>query len=130
NQVTYTYSRAVGRHLWKIGAALNRVHLEAATADGFSATYLFANFADFAAGRPSQLRQTLGTIGTNFAVQKLGAFVQDHWSTGRNLTIDFGLRYDIERLPPPFPVDAHNVSPRVGVAWHPAPGWVVRSGYG
>lgn len=130
DQATYAYSRAVGHHLWKAGAAANRVHLDAAMADGFSATYLFADFADFAAGRPSQVRRTLGAVGTNYAVRNFGAFVQDHWSAARNLTIDFGVRYDVERLPAPFHQDTDNVSPRVGVAWHPAPGWIVRAGYG
>jgi hypothetical protein len=87
DQATYTYSRAVRHHLWKVGAALNRVHLDAGMADGFSTTYLLSNLADFAAGRPSQVRQTFGTVGTNYAVQNCGAFVQDHWSAARNLTM-------------------------------------------
>jgi hypothetical protein len=130
DQATYTYSRAMGHHLWKAGTAVNRVHLDAAMADGFSATYLFADFADFAAGRPSQVRQTFGTMGTNYTVQNFGAFVQDHWSATRNLTIDLGVRYDVEHLPAAFRQDTDNVSPRVGVAWHPGPGWIVRAGYG
>lgn len=129
-QATYTYSRTVGHHLWKAGVALNRVHLDADMADGFSATYLFANLGDFAAGLPSEVRQTFGTVGTNYAVQNFGAFVQDHWSVGRNLTVDFGARYDVEHLPAPFHEGTHNVSPRAGVAWHPAVGWLVRAGYG
>jgi hypothetical protein len=130
DQATYTYSRAAGRHLWKAGAAVNRVQLDAAMADGFAATYLFANLADFAAGRPNEERQTFGAVGANFAVQNLGAFVQDHWNAARNLTVDFGVRYDVERLPAPFHQDTRNVSPRAGVAWHPAAGWIARAGYG
>jgi hypothetical protein len=46
------------------------------------------------------------------------------------MTLDFGLRYDIEHLPSSFRQDANNFSPRVGLAYHPAPSWVVRAGYG
>ncbi|HWC97082.1 MAG TPA: TonB-dependent receptor [Candidatus Sulfopaludibacter sp.] len=130
DQATYTWSRAEGRHLWKAGVALNRVHLDAAMADGFGATWIFADLASFAAGQPSQVRQTFGQVGTNYAVQTIGAFVQDHWSLSRNLTVDYGMRYDVERLPAPLRTDANNVSPRAGIAWHPAAGWVLRAGYG
>jgi outer membrane receptor protein involved in Fe transport len=129
-QATYTYSRAWGRHLWKAGVAVNRVHLDAGMADGFSATYLFANLDAFAAGLPSQVRQTFGAVRTNYAVRNFGAFVQDHWSVARNLTVDLGARYDLEHLPAPFHEGTHNVSPRAGVAWHPAATWMVRAGYG
>lgn len=129
-QATYSYSRAAGRHVWKAGAAVNRVHLNADMADGFSPTYLFANLADFAAGLPSEVRQTFGTAGTNYAVQNFGAFVQDHWSVAHDVTLDLGVRYDLERLPAPFHAGTHNVSPRAGIAWRPAAQWVVRAGYG
>ena len=56
--------------------------------------------------------------------------MQDHWEAARRLTVDFGVRYDFEHLPVPFHEATGNFSPRVGVAWHPAAGWVVRSGYG
>src|SRR5207249_566035 len=48
-QVTYTYSRATGHHLFKAGATLNRVHLDAAMADGFGGLYIYGSLSDFAA---------------------------------------------------------------------------------
>lgn len=129
-QGAYTYSRANGHHLWKAGAAVNRVNLDAAMADGFGGMLLYASLADFAAGHASQVRQTFGAVGTRYAVQNFGAFIQDHWSVSRNLTFDFGVRYDVEHLPAFFHEDTDNVSPRAGMAWHPAEGWVVRAGYG
>jgi len=130
DQATYTWSRAQGRHLWKAGVALNRVHLDAAMADGFGGTWIFADFAAFAAGQPSQVRQSIGRVGTDYAVQTAGVFVQDHWSPTRTLTVDYGVRYDVEHLPAAFRTDTNNVSPRAGVAWHPVEGWIVRAGYG
>lgn len=130
DQVTYTYSHARGRHLWKAGATMNRVRLDASMADGFGGMYLFANVADFAAGRPDAFRQAFGAINTTYSVQNYGAFIQDHWSIARGLTLDLGLRYDFERLPGMFRQGTGNVSPRVGLAYQVAPGWVLRAGYG
>ena len=129
-QATYTWSYAAGNHLWKAGATMNRANLDAAEADGFGGLLLYASLADFAAGHPDMVRQAFGAIATSFAVTNFGGFVQDHWSAARNLTIDLGLRYDIEKLPGVFHQDANNVSPRVGVAYHVAPSWMIRAGYG
>lgn len=130
DQVTYTFTRGFGHHLWKAGATVNHVHEDAALADGFGATYLFANLADFAAGRPNEFRQAFGGIGTRFGVTSFGAFVTDRWSFLRNLTVDLGLRYDFESLPGSFQQAATNFSPRVGLAYHAAASWVLRAGYG
>ena len=129
-QLTYTYSRSLGRHLLKAGATINRVHLDAAMADGFGGTYIFASLEDFAAHRPDSFRQALGSADTSFGVTSYGAFLQDHWSLARHLTLDLGVRYDFEKLPRMFRQDANNVSPRAGLAYQVAPGWVLRAGYG
>jgi hypothetical protein len=64
------------------------------------------------------------------AVTNYGAFVQDHWSLTRALTLDAGLRYDFEQLPSMFRQDTNNFSPRIGLAYKVSPKWVLRSGYG
>jgi hypothetical protein len=109
---------------------VNHVREHAATADGFGGTYIFATVADFAAGRPNEFRQAFGGVGTNFGVTSFGAFATDRWSVTRKLTMDVGLRYDFEHLPSAFRQDANNFSPRVGLAYHAAPSWVFRAGYG
>jgi len=129
-QVSYTYARSIGHHLWKAGATVNRVHLNASMADGFGGTYIFASLAHFAAGRPDSFRQAFGSIQTAYPVTSTGAFLQDHWSITQRLTVDLGMRYDFEHLPQPFRQDANNVSPRLGLAYQFAPGWVMRAGYG
>jgi len=129
-QVTYTYTHSLGHHLLKAGATINRVHLDAALADGLGGMYTFTSVADFAAGRPDSLRQAFGSIDTRYAVTSYGTFVQDHWSLTQHLTVDLGVRYDFEHLPSKFRQDGNNVSPRVGVAYQVAPGWVLRAGYG
>jgi hypothetical protein len=129
-QATYTYSHSIGHHLWKAGATVNRVHEDAAMADGFGGTYIFASLADFAAGRPDQFRQVFGAVDSRYAATSFGGFAEDHWSVTRKLTADLGLRYDFERLPGMFRQDTNNISPRIGLAYQAAPAWVVRAGYG
>jgi hypothetical protein len=130
DQLTYSYTHSFGHHLWKAGATVNHVREDAALADGFGGTYLFADLADFAAGRPSEFRQAFGSIGTKYSVTSVGAFVTDRWSLTRKLTADLGLRYDFESLPGGFRQDMNNFSPRVGLAYHATASWVLRAGYG
>jgi outer membrane receptor for ferrienterochelin and colicin len=129
-QAGYTYSRTRGKHLWKVGGTVNRIKLRADVPDGFDAVYLFGSLGDFTAGNPSQFRQAFGNSTADFPVTSFGAFVQDHWSLARQLTVDLGIRYDFERLPAGFNQDTNNVSPRIGLAWSPSPKWVFRVGYG
>jgi TonB dependent receptor len=63
-------------------------------------------------------------------VTSFGAFIQDRYRPIRNLTLDVGARYDVERLPEPFPTDFRNLSPRIGIAWNPSSPWIVRTGFG
>jgi outer membrane receptor protein involved in Fe transport len=130
NQVSWTYSHALGNHLVKAGVTVNRVHLDAAVADGFGGLYIFANLADFAAGQPDQFRQAFGLAGTNFSVVNTGGFVQDHWRLTPKLTVDLGVRYDFEHLPNRLRQDPNNISPRFGLAYQISPKWIVRAGYG
>ncbi len=68
------------------------------------------------------------------------AFAQDKWHL-RDLTLNMGVRYDVEVTPihplNPFlggkyPVDKNNISPRLGFAWKPGSSTtsLVRGGYG
>ena len=130
HQLSYSYTRAHGRHIWKAGATGNHVSEDAAMADGFGGTYIFASLADFGAGQPNEWRQTFGTVGVEYGVLNYGAFFTDHWEATGKLTFDLGVRYDVERLPGAFRQDSNNVSPRVGLAYHPVQSWVFRAGYG
>ncbi len=129
-QLTYTYTRTHGKHLLKAGGTMNRVRLRASVPDGAGGLYLFSSLDDFLAGRAGQFRQTFGDTNVDFPVTSLGGFVQDHWSPARNFTLDFGTRYDFERLPTLFNQDANNFSPRFGIAWSPGSKVVFRAGYG
>jgi hypothetical protein len=129
-QADYTYTRARGKHLWKMGGTVNRVRLVADAPDGFNGAYLFGSLANFLAANPDQFRQAFGSPQVDFPVTSFGGFIQDHWSLARHLTVDLGGRYDFEHLPAGFNQDMDNLSPRIGLAWSPSPRWVLRGGYG
>ena len=125
-----TFSLLRGSHLWKFGGTVRRVSENLLQPDGFGGQYTFASLADFFAGTPQFYAQAGGDPRTSFAVAQLGAFVQHHWTISPRLTLDTGLRYDFEHLPSGFNQDHDNFSPRIGFAFTPAPGWVLRGGYG
>jgi hypothetical protein len=129
-QTAYTYTRTKGKHVWKAGAGINRVSLRASAEDGFGAVYLFNTLQDFLTGNPDQFRQAFGSPTVNIATTNFGGFIQDHWTAAPRVTVDLGVRYDMERLPSGFNRDADNFSPRIGLAWSPSPQWVIRAGYG
>ena len=66
----------------------------------------------------------------------LASFVQDDWRVRNNLTLNLGLRYDVEIIKDipdwPAPTDKNNLDPRVGFAWDPKGDqkWAIRGGFG
>lgn len=119
-----------GAHYLKAGATVNHVALDASIAEGFGGAYVFPDLSTFTAGAAQEARQVFGGIPTQFGVTAFGGFFQDHLSLRRNLTLDVGLRYDFEKLPPRFHQPTHNFSPRIGIAYSPSSKWVLRAGYG
>jgi outer membrane receptor protein involved in Fe transport len=61
-----------------------------------------------------------------------GFYVADTWRVSSRLTLDLGLRYEVDFRKPPLPTDKNNVGPRFAFAWNPdgAGKTVVRGGYG
>jgi hypothetical protein len=131
------------------GGVFNFGSLAAGALPGFAATDpAFSAVQAYGLGIPSVYYQGVGQSRQLFNNKVLGLFVQDSWKIKRNLTLNYGLRYDSEWLPifPPFypavnqafgvvqgmPRDSNNIQPRIGIAWDP---WgdgktVIRAGYG
>lgn len=119
-----------GKHLFAAGIAVSHIGLRAADKEGFSGLYVFPDLSALAQAQPDFYIQSFGNPNTNFAEIRGAAWVQDHRTPRPGLALDYGLRYETNRLPGSLPQDADNLSPRVGFAWSPRRNWVVRGGFG
>ncbi len=119
-----------GKHLLQAGVALSHVSLRSAVLDGFGGLYVFPDLAALASGQADFYVQSFGDANANFAETRFAAYVQDHWTAAKGLSVDSGLRYEFNRLPTELPEHLMNVSPRLGFAWSPAGNWAVRGGFG
>ena len=125
-----TVSFLKGRHEFKAGGSMDHVALKSDLRNGFGGVYVFQTLSDFLSGTPAMWRQAFGDPHTEHSVTRAGAFVQDRWSVTPRLTLNLGVRYDVEKLPAPFATDTGNIAPRLGLAWSPSGKWVVRGGFG
>jgi Carboxypeptidase regulatory-like domain/TonB dependent receptor len=57
-------------------------------------------------------------------------FVQDEWRVTPSLTLNAGLRYEVDTRHAPLPTDHKEIAPRFGFAWSPDTKNVIRGGYG
>jgi len=111
----------------------------------------FSPVQAYGLGIPGAFIQGVGNPHDEFNNTTLGVFLQDSWRLKQNLTVNYGVRYDVEFTPTfnainslsqdaqnalgitqGIPRDTNNVAPRIGIAWDP---WsdgktVVRASYG
>lgn len=92
--------------------------------------YTFTNLANFLSGTYSQFQQAFGAESQRQKNPNIGFFAQDEWKVHRDLTLNFGLRYDLQYLPSPIKTDRDNISPRFGFAWSPDQKSVLRGSFG
>ncbi|NUQ31186.1 MAG: TonB-dependent receptor [Acidobacteriaceae bacterium] len=117
-------------HLLQFGGRGDRVALRTCVPDGSQGFFVFADLAALQNGAPDLFTRSFGNFNTNLSEVRFAGFAQDHWTVTRRLTLDYGLRYEYNRLPATLPQDGVNFSPRLGLAWTPYRSMVVRSGFG
>jgi hypothetical protein len=174
-QFTDNFSWTVGHHDTKFGGDVNYLPITAVFTVNYGGVYDFGSFSaanlgfvnpspnslpDFSplspvqaygAGLPGDFIQGVGKPNDSFKNIPIGVFWQDAWHIRPNVTLNFGLRYDVE-VPPTFrppsalaqagykflglqkgiQTDKNNFQPRVGLAWDPKVDGknVVRASYG
>jgi hypothetical protein len=134
-----TLSMWAGNHTMKAGASFTYDVTEQLFQPLQNGRYTFAG-SPTAAPTPFQYTQSFALVPeARLMFPKayvLAGFFQDDWRVTNNLTINLGLRYDVEIIKdiPDWPAgtDANNLDPRVGFAWDPKGDqrWAVRGGFG
>jgi hypothetical protein len=176
NEFTDTVAKSWGRHTFKFGADVNIIQLRSAKAQifeldfggdvnfgtiparTFAAKFGFpvdlpalTGLQAYGLGFPTTYIQGIGNSNQPFDNLPFGFFAQDSWRVNRKLTLNYGVRYDVEISPlfapatavnaaaekalgvvEGIPRDYNNVAPRFGLAWDPRGDGktVVRMGYG
>ncbi len=99
SQVSDTFSKVLGNHTMKFGAEFHADQINAAPIAQFNGSFDFSDnetgvdFANFLIGVPSQYNQS--QLNPFYARNKyFGAFAQDSWHIEKNLTLNYGLRWD------------------------------------
>jgi hypothetical protein len=173
-QFTDNFSWTLGRHDTKFGTDFNYIPLKATFTVNYGGVYSFDSLSPADLGFPSSIPgigavpgftavqsyglgipevsiQGIGNPQDSFSNKPLGAFWQDSWRMRPNLTLNYGIRYDVEfppQLAAPTGValagynslglqkgiktDTNNFQPRLGLAWDPKGDGktVVRASYG
>jgi Carboxypeptidase regulatory-like domain/TonB dependent receptor len=172
-EFTDTIAKTFGRHTLKFGADVNLIQLRSSKAQIFELDFGgVANFGGIAAssfssafdglpgttglqayglGIPTTYIQGIGNSKQPFDNIPVGLFAQDSWRVNRKLTLNYGVRYDVEISPlfgpatavnaaaekalgvvEGIPRDYNNFAPRVGLAWDPTGSGKtsIRAGYG
>jgi len=111
----------------------------------------FTGAQAYGLGLPTTFIQGIGNSNRLFNDPAMGYFIQDSWKIRPRLTLNYGVRYDVEytaqfqpatplnaaaekafNVTEGYPRDYNNVAPRFGLAWDPMGNGktVVRAGYG
>lgn len=120
-----------GAHSPKVGVDFlyNRVNILFPGA--LQGVYAFNSLSNFLTGNYSTFQQAFGTPSQFQSNPNVGFFGQDEWQISSKLTVNAGLRYDLQFLPSPIQTDSNNIAPRLGFAY--APGdrkTVIRASFG
>jgi hypothetical protein len=118
-QAVDTVTLQRGSHLVKSGVDALYNHVTIVFPGATAGSYTFSSLASFQRGVYAQFQQAFGQTSVTQSNPNLGAFVQDEWRLRSDLTVNAGVRYDVQWLPSPVHTDLNNVSPRGGIAFAP-----------
>ncbi|MGC2196292.1 MAG: TonB-dependent receptor [Terriglobales bacterium] len=128
-EVTDNFTKIIGNHTVKAGVDINISRNADSFTYGPKGEYRFATLADVPSGNFELYLQSFGQSTINQTSPTYSLFVQDQFRATPHLTLNYGVRYDLQVLPQPpqcnpaFPLTCHipysknNVAPRVGFAY-------------
>ena len=119
-QVVNNLSHQAGAHALRVGADFLYNDDTITYPRSIRGAYTFSSLANFLAGTYNNagFTQTFGETTVLQTNANVGLYAQDEWRATTSLTLNLGLRYDLQFLET-IDTDTNNVSPRVGFAWTP-----------
>jgi hypothetical protein len=132
-EIADNFSYLRGSHSFKFGGSVRAVRDTQIQAQ--YAQYTFASIATYLAAKNgsapmgyTNFQQVVGNPSLSYNSLFSGFFAQDTWKPLRNLTVTYGLRYDVYKTPDAnssapfaysqnFRTDKNNFGPRLGFAW-------------
>lgn len=132
-EIANSISHQMGAHSVRAGVDFLYNDLTITFPRSIRGSYSFSSLANFLAGNynASGYTQTFGNTVVPQTNPNAGFFAQDEWKVGSRLTLNLGLRYDVQWLQT-IATDKRNIAPRAGFSWAPFASrqTVVRASYG
>jgi hypothetical protein len=119
-QVVDNLSHQRGAHALRVGVDFLYNDDEITYPRAVRGSYTFSTLTNFLAGvyNNAGFSQTFGESVVAQTNANVGLYAQDEWKVGSSLTLNLGLRYDLQFLQT-IETDTNNLSPRAGFAWTP-----------
>lgn len=149
-QVGDSMSLVKGRHTLQWGGTVYRITILRSSVQTTSMT--FTSLQNFTNDSVATASVTVGDPGHVGEAEQIGLYAQDTFQVRPGVSVNYGLRYDLETVPHDstystqtfdtrtnalapvggqyFQMNTTDFGPRVGIAWSPTSRIVVRSGYG
>ena len=123
SQIVNNLSHQSGSHALRFGVDFIYNDDRITYPRAFRGSYTFSSLANFLAGAYNNagFTQTFGAFDISQTNPNLGLHAQDEWKLSSRITLNAGLRYDVQWLETTA-ADANNLSPRVGAVWSPFAG--------
>ena len=132
-EIVNNVSHQAGAHALRAGVDFLYNDLTITFPRSIRGSYSFSSLANFLQGtyNNSGYTQTFGNTVVPQTNPNVGFFAQDEWRATPSLTLNAGVRYDLQYLKT-IATDTNNISPRAGFAWSPLRSrkTVIRGGYG